>query len=337
MKLLRNVNKSFSQRKQVENQGQFLKTCQTKIMDYSKEEYNAALEEWSEVQEIIPTFSKGEQEHEESIFKETPLIPVDLFIEDFRNSIDLDQEINEDESDQRPILVQAVQVISWLKCCTQSRLNPALEEEKKLVFAISKRSFNDDNPMHFQVLLTLYKLLTGSKIDCPRYGSHWEQIGFQGNDPATDLRGVGCLGLLQPLYLVMTPELLPLAKDIYKLSLSENQNFPLMVLSINVSRIALHALRDGVLNRQSHLENSVWSALNFFYVAILFHIYTVWKNEYKSIKDSGYVLKDAEKFCRKNVRLAIQNLNNHLISAYSIHEKQLARENIQSRQVKTEL
>ena len=65
------------------------KICQSKIMDYSKEEYNAALEEWSEIQEIIPTFSKGEQEHEESIFKETPLIPVDLFIEDFRNSIDL--------------------------------------------------------------------------------------------------------------------------------------------------------------------------------------------------------------------------------------------------------
>merc|ERR1712107_698611 len=117
----------------------------------------------------------------------------------------------------------------------------------------------------------------------------------------------------------MTPELLPLAKDIYKLSLNENQNFPLMVLSINVTRIALHALRDGVLNRQIEQENSIWSALNYFYVAILFHIYMVWKTQYKTIKDSGYVLKDAEKFCRKNVRAAIQNLNNYLISAYSIH------------------
>lgn len=310
----------------------------------SQEEFDAALEEWDNVQEIIPTFSKGgfqngNEEQEEAIpFKETELIPVSLFIEEFRNTIDLDLEVIEDDSDQRPILAQAALVISWLKCsCIQSRLSPALEEEKKLVFAVSKRSFDEDNPLHFQVLLTLYKLFTGSKIDCPRYGSHWEQIGFQGNDPATDLRGVGCLGILQPLYLVMTPELFPLAKDIYKLSLSENQNFPLMVLSINVSRIALHALRDGILNRQIQLENSIWSALNFFYVAILFHIYKVWKNEYKTIKDSGYVLKDAEKFCRKNVRSAIQNLNNHLVSAYSIHEKQMARENIQSRQIVSQL
>ena len=264
----------------------------------SQEEFDAALEEWDNVQEIIPTFSKGgfqngNEEQEEAIpFKETELIPVALFIEEFRNTIDLELEVIEDDNDQRPILAQAALVISWLKCsCTQSRLSPFLEEEKKLVFAVSKRSFDEDNPLHFQVLLTLYKLFTGSKIDCPRYGSHWEQIGFQGNDPATDLRGVGCLGILQPLYLVMTPELFPLAKDIYKLSLSENQNFPLMVLSINVSRIALHALRDGILNRQIQLENSIWSALNFFYVAILFHIYKVWKNEYKTIKDSGYVLK----------------------------------------------
>ena len=124
-----------------------------------------------------------------------------------------------------------------------------LEEEKKLIFAISKKQLTDENPLHFEVLLTLFKLLTGSKLDCPRFGSHWEQIGFQGNDPATDLRGVGCLGLIQPLYLVMTPELFPLSKDMYLISLNENQNFPFLVLSINVTRIALHALRDGLLNR----------------------------------------------------------------------------------------
>ena len=89
----------------------------------------------------------------------------------------------------------------------------------------------------------------------------------------------------------MTPELHPLAKDIYKLSVNENQNFPLLVLSINVTRIALHCLRDGLLDRMIILESSVWSAFNFFYVAVMFHIYKIWKTEHKTIKDSGYVLK----------------------------------------------
>lgn len=39
-----------------------------------------------------------------------------------------------------------------------------------------------------------------------------------GMDPATDLRGTGFLGLMHTLYLVMDPETLPLARDIYKLS-----------------------------------------------------------------------------------------------------------------------
>ena len=72
---------------------------------------------------------------------------------------------------------------------------------------------------------------------------------IQGDNPATDLRGVGFLGLIQPLYLVTTPELLGLAKAIYKLSISDKQDFPLMVLSINITRIALHALRDDLLVR----------------------------------------------------------------------------------------
>ena len=73
---------------------------------------------------------------------------------------------------------------------------------------------------------------------------------MQGNDPSTDLRGVGFLGLVQPLYLVSaSAKTLQLAKDIYHLSQNETQEFPLMVLSINVTRIAVCALRDSLLAR----------------------------------------------------------------------------------------
>ena len=173
------------------------------------------------------------------------------FIQDFRTTINLNDEYDFDQVlDRNPLLEQTSSFLSWIRCsCFQPRINLNLEEERKLIFAISKKQLTDEKPLHFEVLLTLYKLLTGSKLDCPRFGSHWEQIGFQGNDPATDLRGVGCLGLIQPLYLVMTPELFPLSKDMYLISLNENQNFPFLVLSINVTRIALHALRDGLLNR----------------------------------------------------------------------------------------
>ena len=44
-----------------------------------------------------------------------------------------------------------------------------------------------------------------------------------GNDPATDLRGSGMLGLLQLLYMVSDPRLIPLTRDIYRLSRHDEQ------------------------------------------------------------------------------------------------------------------
>ena len=98
---------------------------------------------------------------------------------------------------------------------------------------------------------------------------------FQGDNPSTDLRGVGFLGLLQPLYFVTTPELLGLSKAIYKLSLSDKQDFPLMVLSINVTRIALHALRDDLLVRYS--SNLICDIQQFYiFVMLIVNFHGLW-------------------------------------------------------------
>lgn len=45
------------------------------------------------------------------------------------------------------------------------------------------------------MLFTIFTTLKNTDR-CLRYGQHWELIGFQGTDPATDLRGVGMLGIL---------------------------------------------------------------------------------------------------------------------------------------------
>ena len=40
---------------------------------------------------------------------------------------------------------------------------------------------------------------------------------------------------------------------------------------------------------------------------------------------------DAEKFCRKNVDIMLKNLDQHLVTAYTIQEKQAAREQIREK------
>ncbi|KAF5908112.1 ELMO domain-containing protein 3-like, partial [Clarias magur] len=171
------------------------------------------------------------------------------------------------------------------------RLHKELVEERDLVFAIAQCSLDNTQPVHMRVLQTIYRKLTCAKADCPRYGPHWENIGFQGTDPATDLRGTGFLGLMHILYLVMDPETLPLARDIYRLSQHPVQNFPFCVMSINLTRIALCALREEVLTKECNRRQQVVGVLNEFYVAAFLHLYQEWSGQRRTISDSGYVLK----------------------------------------------
>ena len=148
------------------------------------------------------------------------------------------------------------------------------------------------------MLRTIYRQLTSTTVDCPRYGDHWETIGFQGTDPSTDLRGVGVLGLVQATYLVTTPEILPFTQDLFSLSRSEGQEFPLLVLCLNITRISLHVLRDGLLNKHVALEEDVWATFNFYYACLLYQVYFTWKSKHLSICDCGPLLQQTETLAR---------------------------------------
>ncbi|CAH3156666.1 unnamed protein product [Porites lobata] len=196
-------------------------------------------------------------------------------------------------------------------------MNSSLHMERNLIFALALCMFKNDEPMHNHVLQTIYKKLTGTKLDCPRYGNHWELIGFQGLDPATDLRGCGFLGLLTTLYLVTEHRTHGLAVDIYKLSQHETQNFPFAIMSINITRIALQTLREGKLNKECNRRSQVLPVFSEFYAAIYLHIYQVWKHQHKTITDSGFVLREAEKFAKKRPRELLRNLERVLTDRQS--------------------
>ena len=60
-----------------------------------------------------------------------------------------------------------------------------------------------------------YRIVSCGVVSC--------RIGVAGGDPATDLRGVGVLSLLQLLYLVTEPKSQQLARATYLLSLHHTQ------------------------------------------------------------------------------------------------------------------
>ncbi|NXH20622.1 ELMD3 protein, partial [Bucco capensis] len=198
------------------------------------------------------------------------------------------------------------------------RLQPQLQGERELALAMAQCPLDDNERVHMRILQTIYKKLTCSMLSCPRYGAHWEELGFQGMDPGTDLRGTGMLGLIQILFFVTDSQTLPLAQEIFKLSQHETQaptttplllqNFPFCIMSVNITRIVLQALREDRLSRECNRRQQVIAVLNDLYAAAFLQLYRLWKWQHKTIIDSGFLLKELELSTKKKPKQLLKSL-----------------------------
>jgi len=295
--------------------------------------FDAAAEEWDAVAEVEATFGEGKKENKVAVVA-APIVTMEKVLEHLQEAW-----IEDYLAQVRPIRPNQGAAARILACLPQKvgsclpfashPLTSALTQEVKVVMAASLAPLDNDCNLHLGMLRTVYRQLTGSRVDPPRYGGHWEEIGFQGTDPATDLRGVGLLGLIQATYLTTTPELIPFARSALALARNPDQEFPFLVLSINVSRIALHALRDGLLNRLVIEEESVWTTVNTFYAAVLHHIVERWHREHLTITSSGCVLQEAEKTARSSPASLVRGFERSLASDFTVQSKQTAREQVE--------
>ncbi|KAH9582279.1 hypothetical protein LSM04_008870 [Trypanosoma melophagium] len=83
-----------------------------------------------------------------------------------------------------------------------------LERDIDFTLTLPSVPFDHGQMIHRRLLVTVHNgLLYPTSISCVNSSTHsgamdWEKIGFQGNDPATDLRSTGLFGLLQLVYLI---------------------------------------------------------------------------------------------------------------------------------------
>ncbi|NXG92255.1 ELMD3 protein, partial [Stercorarius parasiticus] len=180
------------------------------------------------------------------------------------------------------------------------RLQQQLQGERELALAMAQCGLDDNERVHMRILQTIYKKLTRSRLGCPRYGAHWEELGFQGADPGTDLRGTGMLGLMH----VTRHEVL----SRLPLTLALLQNFPFCVMSVNITRIVIQALREECLSRECNRRQQVIAVLNDLYAAAFLRLYRLWKWQHKTIADSGFLLKELEFSAKKKPKQLLKSL-----------------------------
>ena len=84
-----------------------------------------------------------------------------------------------------------------------SRCVVAIWSYRQLVHEIDwlrKTPYDSDNPIHENKLRSLWRALVPDQPLESRVSKQWGDIGFQGDDPSTDFRGMGLLGLENLLY-----------------------------------------------------------------------------------------------------------------------------------------
>ncbi|XP_063005028.1 ELMO domain-containing protein 1 isoform X2 [Melospiza melodia melodia] len=65
---------------------------------------------------------------------------------------------------------------------------------------LRREPYDSENPQHEEMLLKLWKCLKPNSPLKARISKQWCEIGFQGDDPKTDFRGMGLLGLYNLVY-----------------------------------------------------------------------------------------------------------------------------------------
>ncbi|XP_041280619.1 ELMO domain-containing protein 3 isoform X2 [Onychostruthus taczanowskii] len=200
-----------------------------------------------------------------------------------------------------------------LRClCGPPRLRPQLRGEQELALAMAQCALDDSERVHMRILQTIYRQLTRSRLGCPRYGEHWEELGFQGADPGTDLRGTGMLGLMQILFFVLDSRTLPLAREIFQLSQHETQNFPFCIMSVNITRIVIQALQEERLSRECNRRQQVIAVLNDLYAAAFLRLSRLWEQQHGTVANAAFFLKELELSTKKKPRQLLKSLEAYL-------------------------
>ncbi|KAL7079474.1 hypothetical protein ACQ4LE_000992 [Meloidogyne hapla] len=106
-------------------------------------------------------------------------------------------------------------------------------------------------PEHEKELLRLWALLKPNEPLISRLSNQWQDIGFQGDDPSTDFRGMGILGLDQLVFFAQYD--VDNCRRVFSLSLHPVYGFPFAICGITITALCKELLFDDLL--KNHFYN----------------------------------------------------------------------------------
>ncbi|KAL1140865.1 hypothetical protein AAG570_000793 [Ranatra chinensis] len=112
--------------------------------------------------------------------------------------------------------------------------------------------FDSNDPKHEEILMRLWNAMKPHNRLEARITKQWQDIGFQGDDPKTDFRGMGMLGLENLVY--FGEEYSGAAVHVLSHSLHPQYGYAYAIVGINITSLAYDLLKDGSL--KTHVYNA---------------------------------------------------------------------------------
>ncbi|XP_064122116.1 ELMO domain-containing protein 2-like isoform X2 [Macrobrachium nipponense] len=154
---------------------------------------------------------------------------------------------------------------------------------KQLVAEIEvlrQRPYDPENPSHEEKLLRLWGLLMPGVALEARVTKQWQDIGFQGDDPKTDFRGMGILGLENLLF--FAEQHTSAARHVLARSHHPVYGYSFAIVGINITFMAYSLLKNGEAKTHFYNASKKFSEVRTFHQFYCYLFYTfdeLWRHE----------------------------------------------------------
>ncbi|KAI9579678.1 ELMO domain-containing protein 2 [Glossina fuscipes] len=197
------------------------------------------------------------------------------------------------EDELKSLTLKAVSVVQRVK-----RIKPSIHPDfaplfgvtvyqiwsyKRLMHQVERlrsEQYNAENIEHEEKLMELWRHLMPDEPLTERVSKQWQEIGFQGEDPKTDFRGMGLLGLENLLY--FSREYKEAAQHVLLHSRHPTLGYTFAIVGINLTAMAYLFLKSG--DAKAHFYNVAQNAkracslehFHKFYCYLLFEFDRFW-------------------------------------------------------------
>eukprot|EP01112_Ceratiomyxa_fruticulosa_P008305 TRINITY_DN2150_c0_g1_i1.p1 TRINITY_DN2150_c0_g1~~TRINITY_DN2150_c0_g1_i1.p1 ORF type:complete len:344 (-),score=73.13 TRINITY_DN2150_c0_g1_i1:110-1051(-) len=206
---------------------------------------------------------------ERAALRNDPLYAKVLFVEQSLTQSKQLQHIRKKISTSQWVVEDVVKTIADTKGIKDAtRLEPifsaiySVSTLKSDLTELRKIQYDSQNQEHEKLLLSLWDSLLPYVKREARITKQWGDIGFQGDDPSTDFRGMGKLGLINLHYFVSVyPDK---AQQVYKESQSR-YSYPFSITGINLTGLLIDLLANNTLNSHFYYYGATLEQFNELY------------------------------------------------------------------------